>query len=382
MGVALRAPEVLKKRLARSSNLPCAVALHLLDGKRMVIGNGEPALSVHVRNARGARALASLSNLAICEAYIREDLDFEGDLIAASQFQQLLSDRQFGIKAWRRIKPLLVGREKVNPDWIAKHYDMNNIQLMAADKEYHTYTPGTYASDDDTLEAGAHRKLETAFDFLRLEEGMTLLDVGCGWGGMLRFSARRGVQATGITLSRHQFAFDTELIASEGLNATVLYQDFFTYQPAEQFDAVSMMGVIEDLSDYPRVMRRLVDLVRPGGRVYLDFASARNRFGTSSFITKYIWPGTFRMVPLPELLEAVTDAPFEIKELHNDRHNYHLWAKEMYRQWMELKDAVVATANEQVWRTQRIMQAGTAGVMANPACGVNAYRLVLERRLR
>ena len=381
MGVALRTPDVLHKRLTRSSRLPCAIALIMKDGKRTVIGDGEPALSVHVNNARGFRALASLSNLEICEAYIRDDLDFEGDLIAASQFQQLLSDRQFGIKLWRRVKPLIFGREKVNPEWIALHYDMNNIQLMAADKRYHTYTPGTYASDDESLESGAHRKLENAFDFLRLQEGMTLLDVGCGWGGMVRFSARRGVSATGITLSKHQFGFVTDLVAKERLDVKVLYQDFFTFKPDQLFDAVSMMGVIEDLSDYPRVMRRLTELVKPGGRVYLDFASARNKFGTSSFITKYIWPGTFRMVPLPDLIDAITASPFEVKEIHNDRHNYHLWAKEMYRQWMELKSEVLKVANEQVWRTQRIMQAGTAGVMANPACGVNAYRMVIERRL-
>jgi cyclopropane-fatty-acyl-phospholipid synthase len=57
-----------------------------------------------------------------------------------------------------------------------------------------------------------------------------------------------------------------------------------------------MMGVIEDLSDYPRVMERVTRWVRPGGRIYCDFASADNRFNTSAFVTKYIWPGTFRMV--------------------------------------------------------------------------------------
>lgn len=380
---ATQTPRFLKTLLARAKNLPCTIAVHMMDGEWLLIGEGEPSLIVHVRTARGVRAITRLSTLAICEAYIQGDIDFEGDLIPATQFQNLLSDNEFGfIKVWRRVKPLIVGREKCNPEWIAKHYDSNNIQLLAADQNFHTYTPGTYASDDDTLEAGARRKLENAFNWLNLRKGMTLLDVGSGWGGMLRYSARLGVDVTGITLSNHQLAFVQDKIETEGLSSRVLYQDFFTFKPSQPFDAVSMMGVIEDLSDYPLVMQRLTELVKPGGRVYLDFAAARNKFGTSSFITKYIWPGTFRMVPMPDFIDAVTAAPFEIKELHNDRHNYHLWAKGILERWIKLKATVVERAGEEVWRTQHIMQAGTAGVMGNPACGTNAYRVVLERRVR
>jgi len=376
-------PRFVKRLLARATNLPCTIALYMLDGECVMIGSGTPALTVRVRTPKGQRAITRLSALGVCEAYIEGDIDFEGDLIPASQFQTLLSDRQFGLKTWRRLKPKLVGRDKCNPEWIAKHYDSNNMQLIGADTDWHTYTPGTYLTDDESLESGARRKLENAFNFLKLKPGMTHLEVGSGWGGMLRFSAQRGVNVTGITLSRNQHDFVQALIKRENLtNAKVLYQDFFTFEPGMQFDAVSMMGVIEDLSDYEFTMKRLTHLVKPGGRIYLDFAAARNSFGTSSFITKYIWPGTFRMVPLPELIEAVTASPFDIKEIHNDRHNYHLWAKGVLRRWTESKAKVVEQFGEAVWRTQHIMQAGTAGVMGNPACGVNAYRMVLERRER
>jgi hypothetical protein len=90
---------------------------------------------------------------------------------------------------------------------------------------------------------------------------------------MLRYAARRGVRVTGVTLSRDQKAHVDALIAREELPAEVKYQDFFTFEPGVRFDAVSMMGVIEDLSDYRRVMRRLSGLVKPGRRVYLDFGA-------------------------------------------------------------------------------------------------------------
>src|SRR5262249_23802446 len=175
-----------------------------------------------------------------------------------------------------------------------------------------------------------------------------------GWGGFLRFSAARGVRATGITLSRHQLDFVHAIIGKENLPVSLQYEDFFTFKPGQKFDALSMMGVIEDLSDYPRVMRRLDDLVKPGGKVYLDFAADRERFGTSSFISKYTCAGTFRRVYMPELIASISKSPFESGELHNDRHNYYLWARESYRRWMEHKDVVVARAGEELWRTFRI----------------------------
>jgi cyclopropane fatty-acyl-phospholipid synthase-like methyltransferase len=222
----------------------------------------------------------------------------------------------------------------VNPAWIALHYDAQNAQLHAAETTWHTYTPGIYCSDDEALESGADRKLALAFEVLRLERGQRLLEVGCGWGGMLRYSAQRGVQVTGLTLSRLQKEYVEQRIKEEQLPAQVRYQDFFTFQPMEQFDAISMMGVIEDLSDYRAVMRLLSRWLKPGGRTYLDFAAERKRFDTHSFVTKHIWPGTFRMVFMPEFMEALRESPFELIRVDNDRRNYHLWARGMYERWM------------------------------------------------
>ena len=118
----------------------------------------------------------------------------------------MLEDNNWWIRIWRHLQPLLMGREKLNPQWIAKHYDSGNIQLFAADQDYNTYTPGIYTHDGDTLEAGAERKLEFAFNNLELKTNDRLLEIGCGWGGMMRYCARRGVIVTGITLSKNQKA--------------------------------------------------------------------------------------------------------------------------------------------------------------------------------
>ena len=362
--------------LRRGNALPYAFAVHTTADDTLQIGRGEPVFHVHVRTPAGRKALQSLSELAICEAYMRGDLDFDGDLIKAMSARRVLSDNNVWIKTWRRLHPLLVGRERCNPGWIAKHYDAGDIQLVAADRRYHTYTPGIYDGEGDTLEDGAERKLAAAFESLRLKPGDSLLEVGCGWGGFLRFSARRGIRATGITLSRDQLAYTKARIDEERLTATALYQDFFSFHPEGRFDGISIMGVLEDLSDYPRVLRQLALLIKPGGRIYLDFGAATTRM--SSFITKYVWPGTFRMVHMPELMGCLSRSPFELVELHNDRRNYYLWALGVYQRWMEGKAEVLARSDEARWRTFQILYAGCAELMSSPARQGTAYRIVLE----
>jgi cyclopropane-fatty-acyl-phospholipid synthase len=367
----------LGRLLARSAELPCSFTVHH-GGETTRVGNGEPDFALFIKNDRGLRALSSLSELVIADAYVRGDLDLEGDAVKAMWLRGLLSDRNVWLKLWRRLQPLLLGRERLNPAWIAKHYDSRNIQLFAVDQEHFAYTPGIYESGDETLEESTRRKYAFAWDSLRLEEGQENLEVGCGWGGFTRYCASRGVRVTGITLSKDQLAFTQALIERHGLPATAHYQDFFTFAPGRRFDAISCMGVIEDLSDYPRVLERFAALVKPGGRVYLDFAAGKVPFGTSSFVTKHVWPGTFRMVYLPELLAALDRSAFDLVGVYDDRRNYHLWARNGHRRWVERRAEVVAQASEETWRLFRLLYAGTAGVMNDPAHEVTAYRMVIE----
>jgi len=357
-----------------------AWAIRSPGGEVAHFGAGPPAFEVLVRSGAGLAAVQSLNELAIAEAYMRDDVDFEGDFFRIMELRYLLQERNWAITAWAQVQPLLVGRNRLNPKWIAKHYDTKNVQTLALDRNFFVYTPGIYDGDDDSLEAGAERKLEYAFSGLGLKAGDSLLDVGCGWGGFARYCARRGVEVTGITLSRHQLEFTRARLAEDGLTATVTYQDFFTFAPARRFDAISMMGVWEDLSDYDRTMRHLAGLLTPGGRVYSDFAATKQRFGIASTITKHVWPGLFRMVYMPQFTKAVADHEFEMLTLTNDRHNYHLWCRKVHERWVARHDEVLEVVDEATWRLHRLVQAGGVYCMGPHATDDTAYRVVLARR--
>jgi cyclopropane-fatty-acyl-phospholipid synthase len=300
--------------------------------------------------------------------------------VAAMRLRLALSDVRPLLRAWTLLQPLLFGRRRLNPRWIAKHYDSENMQLHGIDTRYNVYTPGLYENGDESLEEGAVRKLEYAYDHLGLKSGASLLDVGCGWGGFLRFCAERGVEATGISLSRHQLAYARSRLEDDGLTAQTLYQDFFTYEPHRQFDAISLMGSIEDLANYRAVMRRLERWLRPGGRIYMDFASRDRPWGIATFVTRYVWPGAFRLVYLPSFTRALARSHFDVVELENDRRNYYLWPLKGLERWADRREEIVAATNERTWRLMRLLMAGTAHLMSERSIWATAYRVTLESR--
>lgn len=372
--------ELRKQILARGVPLPFAIRLRDASGGAILVGEGVPTLEVVIRTSVAASALRSLDELRIAEAYIRGDLDLYGDLVKAMQLRTLMRDGRLLRKARSVMRPTLRQRRRDNPSAVAKHYDSGNVQLLAIDAHYQTYTPGIYLNDDEPLEPAARRKLEVAHRALELAPRSSLLDIGCGWGGFLRYCAARGVQATGITLSRDQLGYAQRALATDRLQAQILYADFFSYRPTRCFDAISAMGVLEDCSDYRFALCRIAEWLAPGGRVYLDFAATSRRFQTSGFVSKHVWPGPFRMVHLPEFLAAIDRSPLELVDLYNERHNYYLWARKVHDRWVERHDEVITAADERMFRTMHILFAGTCFVMSPESARATAYRMLLRRR--
>lgn len=131
---------------------------------------------------------------------------------------------------------------------VKAHYDLNNDFYERLLGPSMAYTCGVYTSPQDTLEDAQERKFELVFRKLGLRPGMRLLDVGCGWGGMMRTAARHGVEVTGVTLSGYQADWVEAMLAREGLaDRTRLWRIDYRSMPHEQFDAVSLIGMLEHM---------------------------------------------------------------------------------------------------------------------------------------
>ena len=195
------------------------------------------------------------------------------------------------------------------------------------------------------------------FEKLRLKEGDRLLDVGCGWGGMVRYAARRGVKATGVTLSREQTTWAQQAIADEGLGelAEVRYGDYRDIAETG-FDAVSSIGLLEHIGvrNYPSYFRFLQSRMRPGG-LLLNHCITRSDNHTEpsaqGFIDRYVFPDG-ELTGSGRIISEAQDAGLEVLHEENLRPHYAMtlrdWCANLVEHWDEAV-AEVGLPAAKVW---------------------------------
>src|SRR5258708_2766327 len=154
---------------------------------------------------------------------------------------------------------------------ISHHYDVSNTFYELVLGPSMTYTCACYPTADATLEEAQAHKYDLVCRKLGLQPGMRLLDVGCGWGGMVRHAAEHyGVRALGVTLSAKQAEWATKAIADAGLPdvAEVRHLNYRDVRERD-FDAISSIGLTEHigLKNLPAYFSFLRSRLRPGGRL-------------------------------------------------------------------------------------------------------------------
>jgi len=258
---------------------------------------------------------------------------------------------------WRRIAEGLRHSKTRDAEAIHHHYDVSNAFYEWVLGPSMTYTCAVYPDSEATLEQAQENKYRLIFEKLRLQPGDRLLDVGCGWGGMVRYAARRGVRAIGATLSAEQAAWAREAIEAEGLSdlAEVRHSDYRDI-PEIGFDAVSSIGLTEHIGvkNYPAYFGFLKSKLRTGG-LLLNHCITRNNnkanFRASSFTDRYVFPDG-ELTGSGRILSAVQDVGFEVLHAENFRHHYAMtlrdWCRNLVAHWDEAVDEV-GLATAKVW---------------------------------
>ena len=212
-----------------------------------------------------------------------------------------------------------------------------------------TYTCACYPHPDATLEEAQENKYRLVFEKLRLKPGDRLLDVGCGWGGMVRYAARHGVKAIGVTLSKEQAAWAQKAIADEGLSdlAEVRHGDY------RDVPRVRLRRGVLDRADrahrranYPSYFRFLKSKMRTGA-LLLNHCITRpnNRTGPSAggFIDRYVFPDG-ELTGSGRIITEAQDVGLEVVHEENLRHHYALtlrdWCRNLVEHWDEAVEEV------------------------------------------
>ncbi len=245
---------------------------------------------------------------------------------------------------------------------IAHHYDVSNDFYRLVLGPSMTYSCAVWEREDVTLEEAQAAKHELVCRKLGLEPGMRLLDVGCGWGGMvLHAAAHHGVRAVGVTFSRRQAELAEKAVAEAGLadRVEVRYQDYRDVDDGP-FDAISSIGMFEHvgLSQLAVYFERAAAAAPPGGRL-LNHAISRARrtpagraSSANSFIDRYVFPDG-ELHEVGSVVSAMQGAGFEVRHIESLREHYALtlraWVANLEANWDEAV-AEAARGRARVWR--------------------------------
>ncbi|HEX3284787.1 MAG TPA: class I SAM-dependent methyltransferase [Mycobacterium sp.] len=255
---------------------------------------------------------------------------------------------QEALPRWRRIAEGLRHSKTRDAEAIHHHYDVSNTFYEWVLGPSMTYTCACYPHSDATLEEAQENKYRLVFDKLQLKPGDRLLDVGCGWGGMVRYAARHGVRAIGVTLSREQAAWAQKAIAEQGLAdlAEVRHGDYRDISETG-FDAVSSIGLTEHIGvhNYASYFGFLKAKMRTGA-LLLNHCITRpdNRpMSTGGFIDRYVFPDG-ELTGSGRIITEAQDVGLEVVHDENLRHHYALtlrdWCANLVEHWDEAVEEV------------------------------------------
>ena len=328
----------------------------------------------------------NINDLAFGEAYIYDDFDVEGDIEAAFG----MAERLFRIRINLAQKVHLVGQLLKLPSTgkprvgrqaarlkgalhskerdlqaVTYHYNASNDFFGLWLDNRMVYSCGYFLSPDEDLDVAQERKLDYICRKLRLKPGQQLLDIGCGWGGLIIHAAKKyGVHALGITLSAPQAQLANERIRREGLSdrCRAEVRDYREINEQESYDKIVSVGMFEHVGEsmLPEYFERAWRLLKHGG-VFLNHGlssgSNQSKKNSNTFSNRYIFPDG-DVIPFSITIRVAEVCGFELRDVESLREHYALTLRHWLRRLEANHEEARRLTDESTYRIWRLNHAG------------------------
>lgn len=317
-------------------------AVKIIAGPRnVIIGQGEVKATMKFKNPRVITKLLFSPSLAFGEAYMKGDITIEGDIMMLFrgfvQSSSILPSGIRKIKKFLRYLPISVAGGVKNAQ---HHYDLgNDFYSLWLDKS-RTYTCAYFLDDTDSLDKAQYQKNDLVCRKIRLEPGMTLLDIGCGWGGALFHAAvNYDAVVTGITPAKEQATYILQKAKELGVEDRVQvivadYRKLSEKYKNTKYDRIISIGMFEHVgrAQYAEFFALWKSMLKDDGVSLLHTVgrTQEENSGQDPWIRKYIFPGGY--IPLlREIVRGAADENLLVVDVENLWQHYaktlHLWAK-------------------------------------------------------
>jgi cyclopropane-fatty-acyl-phospholipid synthase len=348
----------------------------------------QPRFTLVLKHPGALRAMFSCpSELTLGEAYVYDDFDIEGDIEAVFHLADYMlgQERNLGktFELAKRLQKLPVNnrvhknRRPANfsgsphsrdrdRQAISYHYDLPAEFYGLWLDQRMVYSCAYFATPEEDLDSAQERKLDYICRKLRLCRGERLLDIGCGWGGLIMHAAAHyGVEAVGITLSVPQAELARQRLREAGLSDRCCMEvsDYRDLEHGQRYDKIVSVGMFEHVGEalLPEYFNRAYELLRPGG-VFLNhgigYSATYHRRGPS-FSDRYVFPDG-EMVPISTTIRAAELSGFEVRDVESLREHYTLTLHHWVRRLEAQAEQARAISDDTTYRIWRLYMAGSA----------------------
>ncbi|NOZ48703.1 MAG: class I SAM-dependent methyltransferase [Chloroflexi bacterium] len=370
---------------------PRDFSIRLWDGSEWPAETVRPRFTLILKHEGMLRRMLRRTDtdLSLGEAYIYDDFDIEGDIQAIFPVARYLAGLDWGLTkkvqwGWKLLRlpnaqsqknggrggaqisgsPHSIERDR---QAVTYHYDVSNdFYALWLDRRM-VYSCAYFASPDEGLEAAQQRKLDYICRKLRLQPGERLLDIGCGWGGLVIYAVKHfGVEALGITLSQPQADLANQRIRSAGLadRCRVEVADYREMDEEDGFDKLVSVGMFEHVGEalLSVYFQRAWQLLRPGG-VFLNHGIARCATDPPpkgpTFSDRYVFPDG-ELVPIHVTLRHAEEAGFEVRDVESLREHYALTLQQWVQRLQARHEEALQIVGETTYRIWRLYMSGSA----------------------